>query len=223
MIFGWDISTSIIGFSVFTNTCQYITSEYIDLTDIDKDLIEKSYSAEMWISRLIDKYCRQNNEKHYHFIEDRLGGFAMGGTMQQTLMKLAAFNATVTYIIWHSFHLTGLSVHVEHLHPATVKAIMKKEGLVIPKGPVKIDGVTLKGSKLKKVLTLDYVKNKEKKFPFETNKNNNAHSWCYDMADSYCIARAGFIKRIEFFQNAQGTKNLHSEDGPETGREESRT
>lgn len=202
MIFGWDISTSIIGVSIFDDAGNFQSSSYCDLRKIEKNQIEKAVFFKKWLTNNFKVFIDLEVDST-HYIEDKLGGFAMGKSMQQTLLKLAAFNATISYIIWETFHQNKLGVTMEHIHPSSVKATMKQEGLIIPKG-----------SKDKKKLTLKFVSEKEKKFVVSKNRNDNADPWCYDMADSYIVARAGFLR------NAQGKKALHSEESPEESGEE---
>ena len=198
MIFGWDISTSVIGASLFTNDCKYACSYHIDLTKIDSGLIDKSFAAEEWIMQLMDKHFADLSGRNYHFIEDKLGGFSGGRTMQQVLLKLAAFNSTVTFIICKCFRSCALESDFEHIHPSTVKSIMKREGLIIPKGQDK------------KKLTLAFVAQKESSFTVDKNRNENPQPWCYDRADSYIVARAGFLRKCVV--DAQGKKVLPTQD-----------
>lgn len=182
MIFGWDISTSIIGVTVFDQAGLYVASEYLDLRELEANLLQKAEESEIWIKEILSRYV---GDGHFnHFVEDRLGNFAFGKSMLQTLMKLAAFNSVVSYIIYKaSFHTTGMqSVSIDHIHPTTVKSLMKKEGLEIPKG----------GDK--KALTLQYVQNRQPTFPISYNRNGKPQPWCYDMSDSYIVARAGLRK-----------------------------
>lgn len=178
MIFGWDISTSIIGSSIFTREGEYVDSHFLDLRKIEGGQIYKAHELEMYVNDYVRSYKCDTT----HYIEDKLGSFAGGKTMQQTLMKLAAFNATVSFIIWRQFNESGYTTDVEHIHPSTVKSLVKPYGLVIPKG----------GDKKK--LTLDFVSKREKTFPVKLNKNDNPQPYCFDMADSYIVALAGYRK-----------------------------
>lgn len=169
MIYGWDISTSIIGLAVFDDEGKFVRAEHCDLRKID-GLNEKADRFQEFVQSEI-------RVSGTHLVEERLGNFAAGRSMLQVLMKLAAFNAMCSYIL----HKNGGGV--SHIHPSTWKALMKKEGLFIPKG-----------SKEKKQLTLDHVYRREKEFPRELNKKDNPQPWMYDMADAYCIGRAGYLK-----------------------------
>lgn len=183
MVLGWDISTSIIGVTVLDLTGKYVNSSHLDMRKLsDLSLIDKAEETEWWVREVLTDHVGDGHFVHY--IEDRLGNFAAGRTMLQTLMKLAAFNMVVSYMIYkESLQVKGAqSVFLKHIHPSTVKAVMKSAGLVIPKGADK------------KQLTLDYVRKVEPTFPVELNKNDKPQPWCFDKADSYIIAKAGLRK-----------------------------
>jgi len=116
------------------------------------------------------------------FIEDKLSGFSGGRTMQKTIVTLAGFNALVSYL---SFTASGIEPC--HIHTSTIKALMKGEGLIIPKGT--------KGVNKKKV-TCKFVKDKFEDFPYEETRNGNPKAHCYDMADAWTVARSGYLKFI---------------------------
>jgi len=88
----------------------------------------------------------------------------------------------VSYLIWQQFNVCTGMVKVVHLHLMTIKSVMKKMGLVIPKGANK------------KALTLEWVSLREPSFPVTLNKNGNPQPYCFDMADSYVVARTGHFK-----------------------------
>ena len=177
MIYGWDISTSIVGLSCFTNDGEYQQSFHLDLRDED-GLMSKGDT----FKEFLNQFSYEKEAENYHFVEERLGGFSGGRTSAQVLMKLGAFNGIASYIIWT--HDLGTHRQLTHLHPSSWKAIMKREGLIIPPGADK------------KELTLAYVKRKQSKFEVQLNKKGNPQPWMYDRADSYCIGRPGFIKCI---------------------------
>jgi len=178
MILGLDVSTSITGVCVLDVDGSFISVHYIDMRKI-KDFIEKCREFNKCLFEILHDIGPQVCPKHV-FIEDKLSGFSAGKTMQQTLMKLASFNGVVT---WMSYQLTG--VKPQHIHPSTCKALMKREGLFIPKG----------GDK--KRLTLDFVRKEIKDFPYVETKYGNPQAYCYDMADSYTVAKSGFIKFVK--------------------------
>ena len=178
MIYGWDVSTSIVGVAKFTDECKFVSAHHLDLRDHD-GLLAKADAFKKW---LFDVEVNKG-EANYHFIEERLGGFSGGRTSAQVLMKLASFNAICSYIIWthDAPFYGGKHRQVTYLHPSTWKSIMKLEGLLIPKG-----------SKDKKAITLDFVRRKEPTFKVDLNKNGNPHPWNFDMADAWCLGRSGY-------------------------------
>jgi hypothetical protein len=181
MIYGWDISTSIVGMCVFTDDGQFLRQGHLDLRKLD-NLVEKADAFKQWIT---DLEFVNGGATNFHFIEERLGGFSGGRTSAQVLMKLAQFNAVCSYILWTYINERTTANHrqIAYLHPSTWKSIMKKEGLLIPKG-----------SKEKKAITLDFVRRKEPEFKVEFNRNDKPQPWCFDEADAWCLGRSGWRK-----------------------------
>lgn len=178
MIFGWDISTSVIGFALMTDEGIFCETRYCDLRKVE-GLNGKADVAHKFVSGIWAGLC-EKDVCGVHFVEDRLAGFSGGGSNAGTIMRLAAFNAMVCWMIHCIWDKDDASISM--MHPATWKAIMKRDGLVIPKGADK------------KALTLDFVSKREPKFPLVLNKNSNPQPFCFDQADAYCIARAGFLR-----------------------------
>jgi hypothetical protein len=165
-VFGWDVSTSIVGFCALDESGCGQTFEYLDLRKVE-GFMEKCELAKSFVS---DR-CLSGQE---HYVEDRLGSFAFGKTSSQTLMKLASFNSVVSWLL----HERGAVV--SHIHPSRVKSVMRQDGLVIPPG----------GDK--KNLTLAFVRSVCFGFPHQVNRKGNPQPWCFDMADAYIVGRAGF-------------------------------
>lgn len=185
MIYGCDVSTSVIGFATFNNDGSFVRADHCDLRKIDSSL-DKADEFRNWLDSQRPTAGFYRDTKNYVFVEERLGNFAAGRTMLQTLMKLAAFNAVCSYILWT--HQPGPHREIIHLHPSSWKSTMRREGLLIPKG-----------SKEKKQITLDFVRGKEPLFNEEImlgglNRNGNPHPWCFDEADAYCLGRSGYLK-----------------------------
>lgn len=178
MIYGWDVSTSIVGLCKLSDSGELLESSFLDLRKVEGQL-SKADAFFGWTQKFINR-----EEQNVHFIEERLGGFAAGRTSAQVMMKLAQFNAICSYIIWTGG--SGKHRQVTYLHPSSWKSLMKKEGLLIPKGSDK------------KELTLSFVRRKEPQFEEfvqkSLNKNGNPQPWCYDAADAYCIGKAGYLK-----------------------------
>ena len=174
MILGLDISTSIIGVCIMTNEGEPKVFSYIDLRKIDT-MIQKGAAVEEYVRKEIVPHGIE-----YLFIEDKLSGFSAGKTMMQTMLKLSAFNAMASWIVY-----SGLDKLCEphYIHPSTAKATMKMDGLFISKGEDK------------KELTLKFVK-KLPGFPYAETRNGNPQKYCYDAADAYLIARTGYLKIV---------------------------
>jgi hypothetical protein len=192
MIYGVDISTSVIGLAQFHNDGTYARVDHCDLRDVKGDLTKAGAFRE-WLVGLTPPGGFYRDDENHVIVEERLGNFAAGRTMLQTLMKLAAFNAVVTYILWCHEDSSGKHRAIIRLHPSTWKSIMKKEGsvngekLIIPRG-----------SRDKKDLTLRFVRRVEPDFDESVlgtglNRNGNPHPWCYDEADAWCLGRSGFL------------------------------
>lgn len=174
MIFGWDISTAIIGFAVIDEATRLRETRYCDLRKLE-GLNQKADVAHEFVEQMFAKYVTAMD---IHFIEDRLAGFSGGGSNAGTIMRLAAFNAMVTWMIHRRW-----PGRIEMMHPSTVKAALKYDGLLIPKGADK------------KKLTLEYViKREPERFKLELNRNDNPQPYCYDMADACITAWAGVRK-----------------------------
>lgn len=175
MFYGWDISTSIVGASVFDGCGTYVTSSYCDLRKVDS-LNEKADACEQFLRRVLTYDVSGSSD--VHFIEDRLMSFSLGATSKNTLMKLASFNAIVSFLI-HRNAFNGSTIVM--LHPSKVKATMRKLGLIINKGDDK------------KQMTLEFVMSRERDFKPSYNRNGKPNPWCYDMADSFITALAGIV------------------------------
>lgn len=188
MIYGVDISTSIIGLAQFSQDGKFVRADHCDLRDVEGALAKADAFRE-FLAGLTPFRGFYRDEENWVFVEERLGNFAAGRTMLQTLMKLAAFNAVCSYILWRHENSSGKHRGIIHLHPSSWKSTMKKEGLIIPKGSDK-----------KKEITLDFVRRAEPDFNESVtltglNRNGNPQPWAFDEADAYCLGRAGF-KRL---------------------------
>ena len=109
MILGLDISTSTVGYTFIENK-QIVDMNFINIKkyDIYK---EKAFFvlSELNKNPYIDKV-----EKVY--VEDNLSGFAGGRTSQQTIIKLAKFNAVLCFVIEDAF-----DVEVKNINPMTAR------------------------------------------------------------------------------------------------------
>lgn len=174
--FGWDVSTSVIGATAFDGTGKWIETIHIDLRKVDPGIFNKVAVAREPLIAFVKKHAVSDGRSR-HFVEDRLANFSFGKTSMNTLMTLAAFNALVSYIVWRAARSDLLPIH-----PSTVKALMRREGLVIPPG----------GDK--KIATLEFVVAREPGFEVFRNRTGKYQAWMFDRADSYVVAKAGMTR-----------------------------
>ena len=109
MILGLDISTSTVGYAI-TEDKEIIDMGFINIKkyDIYK---EKAFSV---IKSLNDNIYISKVKKVY--VEDNLSGFMSGRTSQQTIIKLAKFNAILCFVIEDTF-----DIEVKNVNPMTAR------------------------------------------------------------------------------------------------------
>lgn len=224
-IFGWDISTAIIGLTIMKGDGEYVSSHYFDLRKQEgRDLLDLAETFEKSLEKLLSTMggelwqgwsALQTGSElrlHTHYVEDRLAGFTRGFSNQGTLMKLGAFNYLVSWIVMRTFEKQGLPGKLFRIHPATVKAVMAREGLIYPK--------KMKGDD-KKIITTNFVAEREPTFPLELTKTGKPKPYCFDMADSYVVARAGILKG-RIVTHGAGKKSGGGESRPRQGEPKKR-
>ena len=106
---GLDISTSCVGYA-FTKDKEILDMGFIDIKKF-KTYREKAFFI---LSKLDKNKYIDRVEKIY--VEDNLSGFAGGRTSQQTIVKLAKFNAILCFIIEDTFE-----VEVKNINPMTAR------------------------------------------------------------------------------------------------------
>ena len=109
VILGLDISTSCVGYA-FTENKKILDMGFIDIKKQSTPK-EKTFYVLEYLSK--NKYI-DNIEKIN--IEDNLSGFAGGRTSQQTIVKLAKFNAVLGFVVEEEFR-----VEVENINPMTAR------------------------------------------------------------------------------------------------------
>jgi hypothetical protein len=181
VIFGWDISTAIVGLTVMDSSGSWKSSTFLDLRKTEDDTQKLEKFKEFVYVETARAATSSYDQEHYHFVEDRLAGFTRGFTNAGTMMKLGAFHHTCCWIIYECFVHLRKRTKIIKLHPTTVKA---QVGLKVPKG----------GDK--KGLTLALVRAFQPDFAVTLNRNDKPQPYCYDMADSYIVAKAGVRKHL---------------------------
>ena len=171
MILGLDISTSITGVTVLNKDGEVLYCEAWDMRNKNHfpDLFNK---ASLIKGRLLDLSI-QFHIKHI-FIEQSLQAFRPGFSSAKTLLTLAKFNGIISYICQND-----MGIKPEYIGASTAR---KMSGIKIPRG-----------EKAKQVV-FQHVLDNESSFMVEYTKHGNPKPGSYDRADSYIIAKAGWIK-----------------------------
>ena len=106
---GLDVSTNCVGYA-FTKDKKILDMGFIDIKK-EKTPKEKVHKVLGFLNEnpYIDKTVEIN-------VEDNLSGFAGGRTSQQTIVKLAKFNAILCFILEDTFE-----VEVKNINPMTAR------------------------------------------------------------------------------------------------------
>lgn len=171
-ILGLDISTSCTGYAVIESlTGRCIEIGYFQLDKCD-DFFEKC--------ALFREGLRDVRQRHIQInlicIEENLQAFRPGMSSAKTINTLARFNGAASLIACEELKIK----------PTFLNAISARSSLGI-----KIDK---KSDVSTKQQIFDAVKpNLDIEWP--TTKTGNYKTSCFDMADAYVLARAGWLKR----------------------------
>lgn len=171
MILGLDISTSITGATVIDDKGEILYCESWDLRNKNRfrSLFEKSKYVRDKIRELEDLFYI---DKIY--IEQSLQSFRSGFSSAKTLSTLSRFNGIVSWLCYEIFELEP-----EYIAATSAR---KKCGIKIPRG-----------TKAKEVV-IKYVIDNIPGVPITYTKHNNPKPGCYDKADSWVVARAGWLQ-----------------------------
>ena len=169
MILGLDISTSITGATLIDNEGNVLLMEAIDTRKYN-NFFEKAEKVKLFLTSISEKHKVEEV-----FIEQSLQSFRSGFSSAKTLSTLSRFNGVVSwmcYSIWN--------IEPEYLAATSARKLC---GIQVPKG-----------QKAKSVV-LDFVLNNEPTFVVEYTKQGNPKPDSFDRADSWVIARAGFLQK----------------------------
>ena len=168
MILGLDISTSITGATIIDDSGKVIYNEAWDLRKY-KDFFEKATVVKNKIWQLEDTFLINKV-----YIEQSLQSFRSGFSSAKTLSTLSRFNGVISWLCYNT-----LEVKPEYIAATSAR---KKCGITVPKG-----------TKAKQVV-MQYVIDNVPDVPIAYTKHGNPKPECYDKADSWVIARAGWIE-----------------------------
>ena len=165
MILGLDISTSITGATVLDKEGNTVYCEAWDTRKF-KNFFEKASHIEQKIKELDFRI-----EKVY--IEQSLQSFRSGFSSAKTLSTLSRFNGVVSWMVYGI-----LQIEPEYVAATSAR---KKCGIKVSRG-----------EKAKQVV-IKYVVDNVPDVLIEYTKHGNPKPQCFDMADSWVIAKAGWL------------------------------
>lgn len=169
MILGLDISTSITGATLVNENGEVVFIEAVD-TRKYKNFFEKAEKVKSFLTNISEKYKVEEV-----YIEQSLQSFRSGFSSAKTLSTLSRFNGVVSWMCYSLW-----SIEPDYLAATSARKLC---GIKIPKG-----------EKAKPVV-LQYVLDNEPTFMVEYTKHGNPKPDSFDRADSWVIAKAGFLQK----------------------------
>lgn len=167
MILGLDISTSITGYTIMNDSGIVIECDHIDLKK-EVGAFSKGVKIQNKLDELYTKY-----KFDAVWIEESLQMFTMGKSSSKVLAALTKFNGIVSWIAYQ------FCTNVNYIPAVSAR---KQIGLKM-----------IKGTKGKEIVMKHMIDN-EKWFTVEYKKTGKVKDYCFDRADSFVIAKAGFLK-----------------------------
>jgi len=167
MILGLDISTSITGATILNKEGDIVYNEAWDTRKF-KNFFEKVKHVEKRIEQL-----RNNGygiERIY--IEQSLQSFRSGFSSAKTLSTLSRFNGVVSWLVYRI-----LQAEPEYIAATSAR---------------KTCGITVSRGQKGKEVVMKYVLDNVPEVTISYTRNNNIKPECYDKADSWVVAKAGY-------------------------------
>ncbi len=168
MLLGLDISTSITGATVIDESGSVIYNEAWDLRKY-KDFFEKATVVKSKIQELDDTFLIKKI-----YIEQSLQSFRSGFSSAKTLSTLSRFNGVVSWLCYNI-----LEIKPEYIAATSAR---KKCGITVPRG-----------TKAKQIV-IQHILDNVPSVLIEYTKHGNPKPQCYDKADSWVVAHAGWLE-----------------------------
>ena len=165
MILGLDVSTSITGATILDDKGEVIYNDAWDTRKF-KNFFRKAEEIDSKMGLLPATPSRV-------YIEQSLQSFRSGFSSARTLSTLSKINGIVSWICYRRY-----AIEPEYLAATSAR---KKCGIVVPRG-VKA-----------KLVVVKYVIDNVPDVLIEYTKHGNPKPHCFDKADSWVIARAGWL------------------------------
>tara|TARA_R100001594_G_scaffold110714_1_gene145460 strand:- start:5824 stop:6351 length:528 start_codon:yes stop_codon:yes gene_type:complete len=167
MILGLDVSTSVTGATILDNEGKVVYNEAWDTRKF-KNFFEKVKHVEKCINQLHSDGF--GIERVY--IEQSLQSFRSGFSSAKTLSTLARFNGVVSWLVYRI-----LQTEPEYIAATSAR---------------KTCGITVSRGQKGKQVVMQYVLDNIPEVTISYTRNNNIKPECYDKADSWVIAKAGY-------------------------------
>ena len=184
---GLDISTSIIGMSLFLDN-KLIKLMHVDLTKT-KCMFDKAskFEEEFKQKVLNDITSDETIDVKYIYIEDTLQSFSRGLSSARTLMQLSRFNGIVSNIAFRITRIKPVFINVNTARKTLGIKIDKNSSIDKKEQVMAWVGLDLGG--------YDWPTKIISRGP---NKGRVKYEkYCYDIADAYVICKAGIIIKNE--------------------------
>ena len=166
MILGLDVSTSITGATLLDEQGRVVYNEDWD-TRKYKNFFQKAEAIDAKMALLPAAPTRV-------FVEQSLQSFRSGFSSARTLSSLSRFNGVVSWICYRRY-----AIEPEYLAATSAR---KTCGITVPRG-----------QKAKEVV-LKYILDNVPEVIIEYTRHGNPKPGCYDRADSWVIAKAGWLE-----------------------------
>lgn len=168
MYLGLDISTSITGFTLLGNSGDVLLCDYINLKKLS-NMFDKAKTVEYKLQEIFS-----NNKIEQVWIEESLQMFSSGMSSAKTLATLTKFNGIISWIAWDKFGIT----------PEYIAAVSARKEI----------GLTVSKGKRGKDVVMQHMLDNEPWFEVEYGRTGKVRPHFYDMADSFVVAKAGYLR-----------------------------
>ena len=174
MILGLDISTSITGVTILNNDGEIAFCEAWDFRN--KKYFPTLFEKAVEVKKLL-RLLKEKHEVDAIFIEQSLQSFRSGFSSAKTLSVLSRFNGIVSWLCYEIFDLTP-----EYIAATSAR---KKAGISVPRG------------QKSKQCVIKYIIDNVPGVSITYTKHGNVRPDCFDKADSWVIARAGYLQCLK--------------------------
>ena len=176
MFLGFDVSTSIVGWSLLKNGGQLEKFGYVKMT---KKAFEKNLFLKMdyFLSELHDTLLEYKDSIDHWAVEEAVKKFSGGKSSANTIFTCASFNFGVAYSVYSLLEKKPVYI--------PVTTARKLVGLKIPRGLDKNE---------KKSKVVEWCTPRHPSIKWEYGRTGKYSPWCYDVADSLVLTEALRLK-----------------------------